>query len=345
MCTALVVALAFPAPAAAQGDVVFLRGGGRLRGTVEVFEPGSRVVILLPDGTRRTVSAAELERVDFADDALDAPARAPEAAPAPSSEVVSPPPMAEPEVVTPPSAEPEPAAVEQQAAPDLAPSAPTLSADDLARLEGVGSLDRGAADVYDDGLRASVPWNGVDPQTRFFYAPEGWLHAVIEVSGFAGGNLGVTRSAQVGVELAGGADARLGDTAFHVRLVGVLGLQTYSAEERMWDWHTQSATGFGYAALRATLGADLTSWFALRLGGDYGFEVVPVFDLVRIYGGPRVEAVFRVLDERRLELGISFALQDRSDADVAFLEGALRRTYAGTSWSPRGALTLGVLLP
>ena len=67
----LTLALVFlPQVAAAQavgGDLVILNNGGRLRGVVSEYEPGVHVVIQLPDGTARTVVAADITSVTFAE--------------------------------------------------------------------------------------------------------------------------------------------------------------------------------------------------------------------------------------------------------------------------------------
>jgi hypothetical protein len=77
------------------GDLVILNNGGRLRGVVSEYEPGVRVVIQLPDGTARTVVAADIASVTFADAAAPSPpvAVVPEA-PAATPEPVAPTPAA-----------------------------------------------------------------------------------------------------------------------------------------------------------------------------------------------------------------------------------------------------------
>ncbi|MEM6291975.1 MAG: hypothetical protein AAGA54_11945 [Myxococcota bacterium] len=67
------------APAAASGsDVVHLRGGGFVRGTVEEYEPGGNVVLRKADGTTRTFGPDEVDRVEVG----GTPAPAPEPEPA-----------------------------------------------------------------------------------------------------------------------------------------------------------------------------------------------------------------------------------------------------------------------
>jgi hypothetical protein len=72
---------ASPAP-----DVVRLKNGGLLRGTIAELEPGKQVTIVLVTGDRRTVS---MDEVQYAGAASEAPkpadAAAPPAAPAPST--------------------------------------------------------------------------------------------------------------------------------------------------------------------------------------------------------------------------------------------------------------------
>jgi hypothetical protein len=53
-------------------DLVMTPGGGRLRGTVTEYEPGVRVVIVMADGTTRTLGPTEFTTVSFGDDAVAA---------------------------------------------------------------------------------------------------------------------------------------------------------------------------------------------------------------------------------------------------------------------------------
>lgn len=344
--------LAVAASASAQGtDIVRLPNGGRLRGTVEVYEPGHRVVILLPDGSRRTLAAGEFDSVQFA----DAPAPAPPP-PEPVPEPVPAAPPAAPAIALPPespppapSAEPTPPPVEA-VPPSSTPDA-AVGGGDMQRLESAMGVPATAASaaVFGDGGGADLPWNGTDPRTRSLYAPEGMLHVVVEARGALAVNLGEDygRGLVGAGELAGGVDLRIPETVLHVRGALVLGLQshrastypTYGGQLHM------DATGFGYLALRALAGVDATSWLALRAGGEYGIEVLPVFDVVRVYGGPELDVVFRALDDRRIEIGLSLAIQDRSHAIVELSGGSEIRNVAGTAWSPRVAIVLaGVFL-
>lgn len=53
------------APVSVSGrDVVHLQSGGFVRGTIEEYEPGGRVVLRKTDGSTRTFSASEVDRVD-----------------------------------------------------------------------------------------------------------------------------------------------------------------------------------------------------------------------------------------------------------------------------------------
>lgn len=54
-------------------DTVLLRDGARVEGTVELYEPHRRVVVRLPDGTRRELTAGQFERVRFADEPASLP--------------------------------------------------------------------------------------------------------------------------------------------------------------------------------------------------------------------------------------------------------------------------------
>lgn len=107
-------------------DVVFLPGGGRIRGTVEVYEPGRRVVVLLPDGSRRTLGPRQFERVQFADEAAATdrgggpeatPSRPDTAPPAAATEPAAAPPATAPPATAPPATAP----------PATAPTAPATA--------------------------------------------------------------------------------------------------------------------------------------------------------------------------------------------------------------------------
>jgi hypothetical protein len=348
--------LAFASGVLAQaGDLVILRNGGRLRGTVEVYEPGTRVVILLPDGSRRTLAGGEIERVQFED--AGAPA-APQPSPPPQQLEPSAPPPAEPSppvAPTEPSSPPEPSP--RASALESAPATgDALSGGDLERLESIvgPSAPTAAVPAFGDGHREDVPWNEVDPRTRSIYAPAGMLHLVVEGRcALALSYSGNYRDDGIrwGGDVAFGADLRVPSTLLHVRAAVVLGLQTHTAYS--FDYpgfggslsREQGATGFGYVGARALAGVDATSWLTLRVGGEYGFEVLPVFDVLRIYGGPELDVAIRALDDRRLEIGLALAVQDRSHAEVQISNGAPTYNHAGTSWSPRLALTIaGVFL-
>ncbi|WP_236607105.1 hypothetical protein [Sandaracinus amylolyticus] len=335
---AIVIALVMlvASSASAQGaDTVFLRNGGRLRGTVEVFEPGVRVVILLPDGSRRTIEASELDRVQFAD--------------APSAPTPEAPPVTT-EPATPPPAEPAPSEPVTEPPPAIEHAEPStadaLSGADLDRLQ--TATAPGAVGEYGDGHARDVAWNGVDPRTQLVMRPEGMLHLVVEgrvAFALSFGDPYYGMQGRFGGDLAIGADLRVPETILHVRAALVLGLQSHQSFSNEYAYnrtHVLHATGFGYVALRGLVGVDVTSWLSLRAGGEYGFEVLPVFDVVRSYGGPELGVVFRALDDRRLELGLALAVQDRSHAHVEIANDvAVTENYAGTSWVPRIALTIG----
>ena len=153
----LVLALASPQRiASAQTsamDTVILPNGGRLRGTVEAYEPGTRVVILLPDGTRRTLAPGEFERVQFAD---EDPPQAPDA-----PETQSPGDLLGQPVPPPPTE----------------PDASAMSAADLQRLQAAAGPEpeirapepTGYAQAYGDGRRHTAPWNGLAAQLSLGY--------------------------------------------------------------------------------------------------------------------------------------------------------------------------------
>src|SRR5262249_49139105 len=90
-------------PARADGDdVVYLKNGGRMRGSVMVEDPQRGVRIKLIDGTVKTVPPSDVDHVDYAQSA-SAPRAAPPAhappeqpAPAPAQPSPAPPPAAAP---------------------------------------------------------------------------------------------------------------------------------------------------------------------------------------------------------------------------------------------------------
>lgn len=125
------------------GDVVELTNGGRLRGSVLVYEPGAPVVIRLPTGETRTIPPAEVAAVELA-----------------GRERSVAPPTTDPPVDVPSA----PAAVESPAVAENEPS-PT-------------SVPAVAADaepwVLEDGRADEVPWDDYDDGIG--YAPRGALH-------------------------------------------------------------------------------------------------------------------------------------------------------------------------
>jgi len=72
-------------------DTVFTKGGGRLRGTVAQEDPTAGVIIKLADGTIRTVTPADVLRVEYAHEVARpiVPAPKVEAAPAPAGILVT----------------------------------------------------------------------------------------------------------------------------------------------------------------------------------------------------------------------------------------------------------------
>jgi len=74
--------------ASASEDVVHLESGGFVRGVVEEYEPGGQVVLRRPDGSVRTFSAAEVDRVAIGGASAPEPAvtpREPTPPPTPAS--------------------------------------------------------------------------------------------------------------------------------------------------------------------------------------------------------------------------------------------------------------------
>ncbi len=66
--TMLTAALVFCARAARADDVVLLKDGGRVKGTVMVEDKTSGVSVKLADGTTRQVAASDVDRVEYAAD-------------------------------------------------------------------------------------------------------------------------------------------------------------------------------------------------------------------------------------------------------------------------------------
>lgn len=91
-------------------DTVFLKNGGRIRGTVLVEDPGKGVTIKLADGTSRTLAPAEVKNVEYGG-AAAAPAAAPTPAPVASA------PAPAPAAAAPAPAAPAPAALPISATP------------------------------------------------------------------------------------------------------------------------------------------------------------------------------------------------------------------------------------
>ena len=312
---ALALGVAPSSVALAQGstaDIVFLPNGGRVRGLIELYEPGVRVVILLPDGTRRTLVPGEFERVQFGDET---------------------PPEAEP---TPPVAAP-PQVIEQTAPEAVPESVPDAA--QLQRIEAaVGVPGSRLAPSYGDGLGADLPWNAVDPLTTRLEAPEGWAHLYLQLGGFLAAMTTEPAIGLLGLELSGGADLRVPGTPVRFRVGAVVGAQTHEARSAPRD---VSATGAGYLGARASVSVDCTSWLTARAGGEWGAELLPAVSSTRIYGGPLLELAFRLLDDRRLELGLGAMVQDRSGAFQAYYTGGLRE---GSGWSPRLEVFVGGIL-
>src|SRR5687767_15570942 len=93
----LFFALVTVASTAVADDVVHLKSGGRVRGTVTLQDPTEGVVVLLADGTIKKIPAADVARVDYGD--AGAP---PVATPAPADPAPAPAPPAPPPAAAPP---------------------------------------------------------------------------------------------------------------------------------------------------------------------------------------------------------------------------------------------------
>jgi hypothetical protein len=156
------LAVAAPARAGDTDDTVFLKNGGRVRGTVMTEDPKQGVKVKLADGTVKTVGAAEVDHVDYGGAAAAAPP--PPATPEPAP--ATPPPPAAAPPAAPPPAFPPPAA-----APPAGDSAPATWQHDHLGF-GVGAeFGVANADVDHDGTGLWLGVHGaVDiPLSRRFY--------------------------------------------------------------------------------------------------------------------------------------------------------------------------------
>ena len=316
------------ASALAQGtDVVMLANGGRLRGTVEVYEPGADVVIVLSDGTRRTVPAAEVAQVVFG----DAPATTPSTPP------TTPPPTTTPSTTTPPTtgpvivealpalppAPPPPALVPPASPPPGSPP-PSRPPPPRGYEEGGGG---GLPEVQHLGSVASIA--GVPEGTPREYAlgdepgpwvpdpatvelPEGPLHFGLEVRG--GVKFGLFGYRGFASALIGAGEVSLvldyrPAPRFHLRVAGLLGIQSGHDQGSASLGMDPNGTGMGVLGLRFLLGFDIARLFILRLGGEVGGEYLPTFRRVEVYGGPEIDMLGQFTDGGNLEVGLALSFQ------------------------------------
>lgn len=342
----VLIALAAASPASAQsGDVVMLANGGRLRGTVEVYEPGADLVIVLPDGTRRTVPAADVAQVIFGDAAgLAAPP--PPAAPPPTTPPVeTAPPTLPPDpatapaiiaplpappapgpapMVIPPSAGPAPGAPPRgYGAPGDAPSGEGFGLPDVQHLEAMGSdsagIPEGAVREYSPGADASSEWSEDVARQGL---PLGMFHLGVELRGMArmGGSVQSGTQVHGGVELGMNFILRLAPW-FHLRGATFLGVHTgedFRYEDRFdcrspWgSWGSctwnRGGTGLGTFGVRVLLALDASRLFSLRVGGQFGGEWIAQYAMATFYGAPELDIVGQLTDEGRLEIGLGISV-------------------------------------
>jgi hypothetical protein len=303
--------------ALAQGtDVVMLSNGGRLRGTVEVYEPGADVVIVLSDGTRRTVPAAEVAQVIFGDAGAPTeppPTESPTSPPNPVLPLPTEPaplaPSPPPTVLTP---IPSPSAPTPGPSPSPLPDAPgdppMPGVQHLGAVASIAGVPEGAPRTYEPGEAASAEWLD-DP--ALYEGPPGIFHMGIEARGTfrlafnePRPGFGQAMGAQLGGDLSAVIDLRAA-SRFHLRLAGLVGLiesVTLTA-----GGPANVDIGLVHFGIRPMLGFDCARFFQLRIGGEVGGDYVPQFDVVYLYGGPVVDMVGLVTDDRRLEMGLGLA--------------------------------------
>lgn len=293
----VVVSLAASVALAQGGDVVILANGGRLRGTVEVYEPGADLVIVLSDGTRRVVPAADVAQVVFAD---VVPAPAPEAPEAPADIT---PPAAPPAFVPtpPPSAAPPPAAPASPPAAGGAEGGGTIpEMQHLTTLESIAGVPEGAAREYAPGERAAAEWVD-DPELAEL--PRGSLEPL---------HLGFEIRAGFQV-FPGTLDAFSGAfdlsavvllrplPRFHVRLAPLVGVDSVTISEYPYD-RSNPRVRLG---ARIQLGFELDRFLILRVGAELGTGYVENVDQWGLYGGPELDLLGALLDGGNLEVGLA----------------------------------------
>ncbi len=318
------------ASALAQGtDVVMLANGGRLRGTVEVYEPGADVVIVLSDGTRRTVPAAEVAQVVFGD-APATPSTPPTTTPPTTTPPPTPPPTTGPVIVEAlpalPPAPPPPALVPPASPPPGSPP-PSRPPPPRGYEEGGGG---GLPEVQHLGSVASIA--GVPEGTPREYAlgdepgpwvpdpatvelPEGPLHFGLEVRGglkiaVLGSGFGAPALVSGG-DVSGVLDYRVAPR-FHLRAAAVVGMQTgedYARQTVTFDrtYAFANGSGIGVLGARFFLGFDIARAFILRVGGEVGGEYLPTFRRVELYGGPEIDMLGQFTDGGNLEIGLALS--------------------------------------
>lgn len=317
-----VLALASMASAQAGTDVVRLANGGRLRGTVEVYEPGHDVVIVLSDGTRRTIPAADVAEVIFGDTIVP-PAGAPPTSEVPAvppdvvppgtpevspigPEVVAPPPPVD--ITPPPVSTPPPTT---SSPPLVGPSTPRTAPSEedgmpavqhLGAVESIAGVPEGPSRTYEAPRDLSATAWLDDPSRAEI--PEGILHLGVELRGtlrfpaYGGDWVG-------GGEVSGVFDLRP-LSRFHLRVALLLGVTNNDFRSRIDAYYaSQSGSGALQFGARFLLGFDVARFFQLRFGGEVGGDYVPAVNQFPLYFAPEIEASGLLTDDGRLEMGLS----------------------------------------
>lgn len=370
LATLVVVALSLATcVAGAQAlDTVLLPGGGRIRGTVEVYEPNRQVVVLLPDGSRRRLRRGEFESVIFGDapsppsaPTEPEPSPTPAAPEAPAPDAAAPEPAPPAPDTAPPSASPLPPPAALEPAPTPGSDAPSITPDAQQRLEGaIPAAPQPLAPAvapavaFGDG-HADGAWPEEDPNR--IPRPIGMFHVGVQLLGslqlatagpeyFYGGPR--PESFVFGGELSGYVDLRLA-LPFHIRgALVIAGFGDVGGVHRIYDssWSlnpTLVATtlhGRGVLELggRALVGFLLTDGFAIRIGAQGGMEWLSTVAHAESYGDGVLELAVRVLDSR-FEIVALTALGVRS---IGYESYSAAETRMGTRSGFSARVSLGV---
>ena len=329
----MLVSTAAPAFADDEGpDIVLLKNGGRLRGTVVEENPSTGVRIKLPTGTIKTVAAKEVDKVEYGGGrATGAPSGTP---PSPSTTPPAPPADAQPAPL-PPLAE-------------AAPTAATGSIHVVAAEPGTISVDGGEVGPAPVDVRNLAP-GPHRVHIAFDAGGKGDVTVLVQE-----GETKEVRMALSSARLAGAARAGVrpfvgaepyfvvdangfnGDTVGGgVRLVGGMNLGIVPAV----DFRAAGVVGLGKEIgtfsipimARPSFRFNLGSIYSMEVGGHVGFILLPTaFPNAPIYSifGPDLSVLsFRFGAKRQYELTEMTSI-DLIDAD-ALIEVA---NSIGFSW-------------